>query len=192
MSINEVAREPFIFREESSGTTQAVKRYFRANGINTDNLNTAFVLTSHDAINDAVERRMGISIVSRWTIRDEISRGDLVVLPLKEGRILRKFYVATWKKRELSFETRDFVSHLKSYCHSRMSCSYARKSSSTNKEDTPAGHTCTLTEEDVNQNIICLRRDKKISGHNVEPGHPAICSGICEHLYSNSTGEMKK
>jgi DNA-binding transcriptional LysR family regulator len=115
ISIREVARMPFIFREEESSTAQIVKKYFFSNGINPSYLNIPFTLSSPGAINDAVARRMGTSISSKWAIKREVLQGEIVTLPLKEGNIIREFYLVIQKNTMLSHTAKEFIAYLKSY-----------------------------------------------------------------------------
>lgn len=78
----QLAELPYVSREDGSGTREVVDEYFRANGIQPDDLHIAMELGSREAIKGAVEAGLGIAIVSRATIAKETKLGDLVAVPL--------------------------------------------------------------------------------------------------------------
>jgi DNA-binding transcriptional LysR family regulator len=80
ISVSELVKEPFILREEGSGTRQIIENYLLKYGISVSDLNVTAVLGGTEAIKEAVEDGTGISIVSKWAVRREVSRGTLKML----------------------------------------------------------------------------------------------------------------
>jgi DNA-binding transcriptional LysR family regulator len=78
----ELAHEPYVCREQGSGTREVVDRYFREHGVNPDDLHVEMELGSREAIKGAVEAGMGIAILSASSIAKEIKLGDLVAVRL--------------------------------------------------------------------------------------------------------------
>ncbi|MCL6555299.1 MAG: LysR family transcriptional regulator [Burkholderiales bacterium] len=78
----QLAELPYVSREDGSGTREVVDAYFRANGVQPDDLHIVMELGSREAIKGAVEAGLGIAIVSRATISKETKLGDLVAVPL--------------------------------------------------------------------------------------------------------------
>ena len=78
----QLAEQPYVSREQGSGTREVIDQYFRDNGINPDDLHIEMELGSREAIKGAVEAGLGIAILSASTITKEIKLGDLVALRL--------------------------------------------------------------------------------------------------------------
>jgi DNA-binding transcriptional LysR family regulator len=115
VSILEVTKEPFILREEGSGTRQMIEKYLSSHGINTADMRIALVLGSTESIKEAVESGMGISIVSKWAARKEVKYGSLKLITPKEEKILRNFSLIMQKNAVLSYAVDEFLAYLKSY-----------------------------------------------------------------------------
>lgn len=117
VSILDITKEPFIFREEGSGTRQLIEKYLATHGVITADLHIASVFGSTGSIKEAVERGMGISIVSKWAVRKEVKCGSLRFIVPREGRILREFSLVKQKHAVLSPAGDEFVSYLRSYTY---------------------------------------------------------------------------
>lgn len=115
VSILEVTKEPFILREEGSGTRQIIEKYLFSHGINTSDMRIALVLGSTESIKEAVENGMGISIVSRWAARKAVKHGSLKLVTPKEEKILRNFSLIMQKSAVLSHAVDEFLAYLKAY-----------------------------------------------------------------------------
>lgn len=79
----QLAEQPYVSREDGSGTRQVVDAYFREAGVPPEDLNIVMEMGSREAIKGTVEAGLGIAIVSSSTIVKEIKLGDLVAVPLK-------------------------------------------------------------------------------------------------------------
>ena len=73
------------------------------------------ILGSTEAIKDAVENGLGVSIISRWAARKESKYGTLRLLNLKEEKMARDFSLIVNKNSVQSNALEKFVSFLKSY-----------------------------------------------------------------------------
>ncbi len=62
-SIYDVVKEPFVLREEGSGTRQILEKYLNKHGISSHDMKASLMLGSTVAIKEAVESGIGISIV---------------------------------------------------------------------------------------------------------------------------------
>lgn len=115
VSIFEITKEPFIFREEGSGTRQVIEKYLGKYSITPQNMTISMVLGSTEAIKESVENGMGIAIVSRWAVRKEIKYGTLKPLSFKEEKMLRDFSLISQKKAISSHAVDEFLSYFKAY-----------------------------------------------------------------------------
>jgi LysR family transcriptional regulator, transcriptional activator of the cysJI operon len=114
-SVFELTGEPFIFREAGSGTRQIIEKFFNRYGIGTNDLRIVSILGSTEAIKDAVENGLGISIISKWAVRKESRYGSLRLLSIKEERMTRDFSLIVNKNTVCSNSIEEFISFLKAY-----------------------------------------------------------------------------
>ncbi|MBE0425645.1 MAG: LysR family transcriptional regulator [Nitrospirae bacterium] len=115
VSISELVKEPFIFREAGSGTRQIIEKFLARHGITPHDMKISAVLGSTEAIKDAVENGLAISIISRWAARKESKYGTLRLLGLKEEKMMRDFSVIFNKNAVSSNALDEFLAFLKSY-----------------------------------------------------------------------------
>ena len=115
ISILEITKEPFIIREEGSGTRQIIEKYLAGHGIKVQDMHVVLVLGGTEPIKEAVERGMGISIVSRWAVRKEVKYGTLKFITAKEDRIIRNFSLIMPKNAVVSHAVDEFISYIKRY-----------------------------------------------------------------------------
>lgn len=115
VSILEITKEPFIIREEGSGTRQIIEKYLASHSIKISDMRVSLVLGGTESIKEAVESGMGISIVSRWAARKELRYGTLRMITPKEEKILRDFSLIMPKNAVISHAVDEFLSYLKAY-----------------------------------------------------------------------------
>lgn len=120
VSILDITKEPFIMREEGSGTRQIIQKYLSSHGINTEDMRIALVLGGTESIKEAVEGGMGISIVSKWAARKEIKYGTLKCITPKEDKIYRNFSLVMSRNAVFSHAVDEFISYLKSYPYDKL------------------------------------------------------------------------
>jgi DNA-binding transcriptional LysR family regulator len=113
--ISELTKEPFIFREGGSGTRQMIEMFFAKYGIAPNNMKISMVLGSTEAIKEAVENGLGVSILSRWAARKELKYGTLQLLRIKEEKVLRDFSLIVNKNSVSSHAVDEFLTYLRSY-----------------------------------------------------------------------------
>ena len=115
VSVSELIEEPFILREAGSGTRQTIEKFLARHAITLQGIKVSMVLGTTQAIKEAVENGLGVSIVSRWAVRKEIKYGILSMLSFKEEKILRNFSLITHKNSVSSHAVEEFLTYLKSY-----------------------------------------------------------------------------
>ena len=86
-----LVEHPFVQREGGSGTRSVVRRWLEERTLSEEALDAPFELGSTEAIKGAVQAGVGVSIVSRATIVNELELGRLVARPL-EPRLTRAYY----------------------------------------------------------------------------------------------------
>jgi len=97
--LTDLQDETFVVRETGSGTRMASERFFNEKGIN---LNTGMVMTSNEAIQQAVQAGLGLGIVSLHTLDLELKTNSLVVLDVESFPIMRQWYIVHRKGKRLS------------------------------------------------------------------------------------------
>jgi DNA-binding transcriptional LysR family regulator len=120
ISVFETIKEPFILREEGSGTRQKVEEYFESHGIGIDKLHTVLVLGSNEAIKEAVKAGIGISVISRLAVQRELDEGKLKAVTPKEGKILRNLSLIFPQKAHHSHAVEEFIFFTKKYIHEKV------------------------------------------------------------------------
>lgn len=115
VSMLDIVKEPFIFREEGSGTRQVIEKYLSKRGISTQDMKITTILGSTEAIKDAVENGTGVSIVSKWAVRKESRYGSIKFLKFKEARMLRNFSLIFNRNAVTSYASDEFLAYLRNY-----------------------------------------------------------------------------
>ncbi len=113
--IIELLEEPFIFRENGSGTRQIIEKYLLKHEITPQRMKVSLVLGSDEAIKEAVTNGTGISIISQWAVRKEISLGSINMLGIKEEKLKRNFSIIYKKNMVSSYGIDEFLSYIKNY-----------------------------------------------------------------------------
>lgn len=98
----ELLTEPIIMREKGSGTNDVVAAALRQHGIKTGDLAVRAVLSSSEAIKQAVLADCGVAFISEMAVHNELKQGELVSVNLSGLTITRSFYLVQRKGRTLS------------------------------------------------------------------------------------------
>lgn len=107
-----IAHESFIYHGTESTTRQMTEQWTTEHGIE---LSIKMELDSLEAIKRAVMLGKGISFISRMAVEDDVSRGDLVMLPLPGSPGRRSIYVCYHRERWLSAQMRAFLKILSNH-----------------------------------------------------------------------------
>ncbi len=92
---------PFLQREQGSGTRLVTEGFLAERGINKDSLQIAATLGSTAAIKEALKAGLGIAILSRMAIKEELAAGTLSEISLDGRAMTRSFYLMHHAKRSL-------------------------------------------------------------------------------------------
>ena len=113
ISLDAVIREPFIVREEGSGTLRSLIELFKRENINLSDLNIIAELGSTEAVRQAIKSSIGISILSAIAVADDIQAGRLAAVDIDGMNLKRSFYLTTHRQRSLSPLCRTFIDFVK-------------------------------------------------------------------------------
>lgn len=95
VTLDDLLQEPFIMREEGSGTRRTFERYLGTKGLALEDLNVVLTLGSTEAVKASVEAGAGVSVVSSLSLKGELPAGTLrtvVVSGLEMSRIYSLVY----------------------------------------------------------------------------------------------------
>lgn len=106
----QLAESHFIMRETGSGTRMAIEDFFTQRGIK---LKIRMELGSNEAIKQAIDAGLGISVLSRHTLALEGEGGRLTILDVKGFPIPWQWYVGHRRGKHLSVVARAFLDFLK-------------------------------------------------------------------------------
>jgi DNA-binding transcriptional LysR family regulator len=115
VSVLEVTKEPFIIREEGSGTRQIIERFLSKHAIHLQNIKNLLIMGSTEAVKSSVEEGLGVSIISKWAVRKELRYGKLKASTFKEEQFVRNFSLLYRKTKNLSYMLDRFINFMKKY-----------------------------------------------------------------------------
>jgi len=107
--LSEIAMEPFIVREQGSGTRAAVERFLARHDLERP---TGMEMSSSEAIKQAVRAGLGLGVVSLHTLEMELALKRLCVLDVKGFPIMRHWHIVYRKDKRFSAISqtfRDFI-----------------------------------------------------------------------------------
>jgi DNA-binding transcriptional LysR family regulator len=99
ITADQLAGEPFIFREAGSGTRLNAEEFLRQRGIAAP---VGLELGDTSAVKEAVAAGLGIALLSRHAIRMELALGRLAVLDVHGLPLRRQWYIVHREKQRLS------------------------------------------------------------------------------------------
>jgi DNA-binding transcriptional LysR family regulator len=111
--LEELSEAPFIMREPGSGTRMATLGSLEDAGVDLESLQVVAEMGSTDAVRQAIKSGVGVSILSRRAIADDIRFGLLRPIPVENLALTRHFYLVTHRVRSLSPLAQAFVHFLK-------------------------------------------------------------------------------
>lgn len=106
-----LCREPFVLREEGSGTRAVVEQALRKRGLS---VKPVLSLAGTEAVKHAVIAGIGLAMVSRLAIRCELQAGSLVVIPVADLKIRRPLHLQMLRNRPPGPAAAQFLSILSS------------------------------------------------------------------------------
>jgi DNA-binding transcriptional LysR family regulator len=112
INLDQIGSEPFILREKDSGTRKTMTRILAANGFNPDSLQVVAEVGSTEAVRQSIKAKLGISILSKQAVSEDIQNGRLKKVSIKAIRFKRPFYLVQHKSRKPSPICSTFLEYL--------------------------------------------------------------------------------
>ncbi len=114
VDLKDLWKEGFISRERGSGTLRSFRNLLSRKGEEPEKLlNVIMELGSTEAIKEALIAGLGVSILSKSSIRREIQDGLLKEVPIRGHKLERDFYQLFHRRRTLSPISQAFIHFLK-------------------------------------------------------------------------------
>lgn len=112
--IKDLGKLPFIVREKGSGTRKSTETLLGQHDLALNKFNICATLGSSAAVKEAVKANLGVSILSRQAVRDEISSGQVRNIQVEGMRLKRKFYIVVASRRTLPVHYNQFFQFIQS------------------------------------------------------------------------------
>ena len=114
VNLEELVKEPWIIREEGSGTQMAVERAIRKKGKSLKQFNVVMETGSTSSVKEGVKAKLGLAFISEKAIGEEVRQGFLSRIDV-EGivPILRQIYIVSHRGRTLSPIGMEFLRFIK-------------------------------------------------------------------------------
>ncbi len=87
-------REKLLMREFGSGSRRVVEQALAAAGIKGKDFHTGLEFDSNEGLLSAVEAGLGVTFVSRWAVRNQLSLGTLRLARIRGLKLSRRFSMA--------------------------------------------------------------------------------------------------
>ena len=103
VSLEELCREPFIQRENGSGTRQIMEQQLRRLCPGEfDGLRVVSQMGSSTAVKEGIRDGLGVSILSRRAVASDVEAGKMKIVPLKNISLRRNFFLIRDRARTQS------------------------------------------------------------------------------------------
>ena len=109
ITLKRIAEEPFIFRENGSGTRIETESFFTKQNLK---LKTKMTLGSNEAIKQSVLGGLGVSVLSRHTLTLGSHKDQLAILDVKGFPINCQWHYAYPSGKNLSVVAQTFLAYL--------------------------------------------------------------------------------
>lgn len=113
IALEELAGQPFILRERGSGTRRVMAQVLESHGFNPTQLQIVAEMGSTEAVRQGIKARIGVSIISSLAVAEDVKRGTLAKIEIKDVSIHRPFYLMQRKSRHASPLCVAFLKHLR-------------------------------------------------------------------------------
>jgi DNA-binding transcriptional LysR family regulator len=112
VSLAELGKERFVLREEGSGTRELFENRMRAEGYP---VKVGWECSNLGSITQAVIQNLGISVLSRRLVSEELANGKLCAVMVEGCSWRREFRLAYHKQKQLTEEMQTFMGFAEQY-----------------------------------------------------------------------------
>ncbi len=112
ITMKELDKLPFIVRERGSGTRKSTESLLAQQHQSLNQLNICATLGSSAAVKEAIKANLGVSVISRHAIQDELLSGKIKQIHIPGLTMKRTFYVVTPARRTLPHHYQELLKRL--------------------------------------------------------------------------------
>jgi DNA-binding transcriptional LysR family regulator len=94
IDVEALKQQPLLMRELGSGSRRVVEKAIVAAGLQKEDLKIQMELDSTEGLLSAVEAGLGVTFVSRWAVRNQLSLGTLKIARVRGLKLARQFSIA--------------------------------------------------------------------------------------------------
>jgi DNA-binding transcriptional LysR family regulator len=114
VGFEDLLKEPWIIREEGSGTQITVERILRKKGKSLKDFNVAIEMGSTSSVKEGVKAKLGLAFISRRAVEEELNRNLFTSITLEGlGSISRQIYIVSQRGKTVSPAGMEFLRFLK-------------------------------------------------------------------------------
>lgn len=114
VNLEELLKEPWIIREEGSGTRIAVEKALRRKGKSLKQFNVAVEMGSTSSVKEGVKARLGLAFISGRATEGEVRQGNFSRIDVEGFEpISRQIYIVSHRRRTLSPMGMEFLRFLR-------------------------------------------------------------------------------
>jgi LysR family transcriptional regulator, transcriptional activator of the cysJI operon len=94
VEVDALKQQPLLMREFGSGSRRVVEKAIVVAGLQKKDLKIQMELDSTEGLLSAVEAGLGVTFVSRWAVRNQLSLGTLKIARIRGLKLARQFSIA--------------------------------------------------------------------------------------------------
>lgn len=114
LPLEKIINEPWIIREEGSGTQMAIENILKRKGKSLKHFNIIMEMGSTSSVKEGVKSGLGLAFISKKAVEEELNSGLITRIEIEDIEpIFRTIYIATYKGRTLSPIAFNFLQFLK-------------------------------------------------------------------------------
>ncbi len=118
VTVKQIFEQPYIGREEGSGTRGVFTQYCDDQGYDCENINLILEFTSPESIKAAVSAGLGITVQSEATLQKEVALGTLAVAPL-DPPLTRPFSLVYQRQKFRVQAMEEFLTFAQGHCEKK-------------------------------------------------------------------------
>ena len=119
VNFQDFLKEPFIMRENGSGTKKEMDLFLERMDIPPSELNVVAQMNDLESIRKSIVNGLGISVLSARSVADLEKTNQLLVFPLDESVHMRSFYIVYSRNRILKPHVQKFIRFIQDFYKDR-------------------------------------------------------------------------